>query len=528
MKKVTFLSVLASLGLLLCPVSKGQVHGASCSQGQREVNGCACEWDDIQTHRGWYWRCPIKSKQKSCPDNTITVGTDTNGRLRCAPFAPPGNGWDEVWKEVERGHNIPTPPSTAAKGGPHYDSMIGLPPWTCSIPSDTVHLTFNADGSMSQMEDPSPPGSEVNQHLIWVRGTKIGFDGRCLADSWCMHWQRNGSTVFWDPSTNYSFGGTVNEDNTEILGRHFYMGRDAGPMTCHRGDAPEDPTAAAKLHYGKAKEATRAKNYSRAAAELREAIRLLPTNATLQYDLGVVLKAQAQNDEAAAALQRAVQLGLPTQLQPESSAILGNMAEEKAQEEARKEEEKKELGAKMQRERWIEGNWTGTWRTNYGSYQLGLGVSFTNNVGECSAQVTEEPNSNSRYHHPQTYIYSYKCSEINGNENFVQLHFQLQGANSPHTPPQSFWFNMTRSSQTIEAKLPGFFGSEGELAQVQLSHILSPGSVGVHEKDTRPSDKISPRNAAVSYPGTSVRYLNMKKGGDRCGLNRCNAGEPST
>ena len=33
------------------------------------------------------------------------------------------------------------------------------------------------------MEDPSPPGSEVNQHLIWVRGTKIGFDGRCFADS---------------------------------------------------------------------------------------------------------------------------------------------------------------------------------------------------------------------------------------------------------------------------------------------------------------------------------------------------------
>ena len=49
---------------------------------------------------------PIKSKQKSCPDNTITVGTDTNGRLRCAPFAPPGNGWDEVWKEVERGRDL--------------------------------------------------------------------------------------------------------------------------------------------------------------------------------------------------------------------------------------------------------------------------------------------------------------------------------------------------------------------------------------------------------------------------------------
>lgn len=115
------------------------------------------------------------------------------------------------------------PPAGGQQSVAQYDSITG-DPWTCTVtqlnqrPStDTVILTFLQDGTIQWHSV-----GEQNLTWAWLGQTR---------------WVLQGSTVSWDPETDYTFGGVINDENTSIVGTWNYKSGSetaSGPLTCQR------------------------------------------------------------------------------------------------------------------------------------------------------------------------------------------------------------------------------------------------------------------------------------------------------
>jgi hypothetical protein len=132
---------------------------------------------------------------------------------------------------------LPKPQAIVQSEGSRFSDITG-PPWTCRAEQlvgsdfdfeggvDTVEITFNPDRTMTQKEH------EGHLHWVWDRD-----------DRWVME----GSTVSWNPGTDFVFSGTVNGENIHISGRWSNSNADSstsGPLVCQRSSpAPPLPSA---------------------------------------------------------------------------------------------------------------------------------------------------------------------------------------------------------------------------------------------------------------------------------------------